>query len=113
VDQHKTFQPDVVINCGERIKPDATVAPNPIIVVEILSPSTRAVDMGMKVRRYFELPSIHHYLILDADNRSVIHHARSGGDALLTRIVSAGVLTLDPPGFSVEAQSLFPEAYEA
>jgi Uma2 family endonuclease len=113
VDQHKTFQPDVVINCGERIKPDATVAPNPIIVVEILSPSTRAVDMGMKVRRYFELPGIHHYLILDADNRSVIHHARSPGDALLTRIVSAGVLTLDPPGFSVEAQSLFPEAYEA
>jgi hypothetical protein len=23
------------------------------------------------------------------------------------------VLTLDPPGFSVEAQSLFPEPYEA
>jgi Uma2 family endonuclease len=113
VDQQRTFQPDVVINCGERLKPNVIEAPNPAVVVEILSPSTRAVDMGMKVRRYFELPSIHHYLILDADNRSIIHYARDGGDALLTRIVSAGELTLDPPGFKVEAQSVFPEPYEA
>jgi hypothetical protein len=68
--------------------------------------------MGLKVRRYFELPSLRHYLILDADNRSAIHHARSEGDALLTRIVSAGELRLDPPGFNVEVQSLFPERYE-
>jgi Uma2 family endonuclease len=113
VDQYKTFQPDIVINCGERLKPAVIEAPNPVIVVEILSPSTRAIDLGLKVRRYFELPSIHHYLILDADNRSIVHYARDGGDTLLTRIVSAGELTLDPPGFKVEAQSLFPEPYEA
>jgi Uma2 family endonuclease len=113
VDQYKTFQPDIVINCGERLKPAVIEAPNPVVVVEILSPSTRAVDLGMKVRRYFELPGIHHYLILDADNRSIIHYARDGGDTLLTRIVSAGVLTFNPPGFSIEAQTLFPEPYEA
>ncbi len=112
VDQFRTFQPDVVINCGDRLKPDVIEAPNPVVVVEILSPSTRAVDLGLKVRRYFELPGLHHYLILDADNRSVIHHARGGGDALLTRIVSAGELRLHPPGFSIEAQALFPEPYE-
>src|SRR5271166_2990868 len=53
VDQYRTFQPDVVINCGDRLKPDRMEAPNPVVVVEILSPSTRAVDLGLKVRRYF------------------------------------------------------------
>ena len=60
VDQYRTFQPDVVVNCGERLKSSAMEAPNPIIVVEILSPSTRAVDLGLKVRRYFEIASVHH-----------------------------------------------------
>jgi Uma2 family endonuclease len=109
VDQHKTFQPDVVVNCGDRLKPDVMEAPNPVAVVEILSPSTRATDLGLKVSRYFELPSIQHYLILDADNRSVIHYARGADNVLLTRILSAGELRLDPPGFTVEARSLFPE----
>jgi Uma2 family endonuclease len=113
VDQHQTFQPDVVVNCGDRLKPDVMEAPNPVAVMEILSPSTRATDLGLKVRRYFEMPSIQHYLILDADNRSVIHYARGGDNVLLTRIVSAGELRLDPPGLTVEARSLFPEPYEA
>jgi Uma2 family endonuclease len=113
VDRYKTFQPDVVINCGDRLKPDRIEAPNPVVVLEILSPSAHAVDSRLKVRRYFELPAIQHYLILDADNRTVIHHARGAGDALLTRMVSEGELRLDPPGFSVDAQSLFPEPYEA
>ncbi len=113
VDQYRTFQPGVVINCGDRLQADTMEAPNPVVVVEILSPSTRAVDMGLKVRRYFELPRIQHYLTLDADNRSVIHHARGRSHALLIRIVSEGELRLDPPGFSVEVQALFPEPYEA
>jgi len=112
VDKYKTFQPDVIVNCGDRLSPDVMEAPNPVAVVEILSPSTRATDLGLKVRRYFEIPSIQHYLILSPDSRSVVHHARGQGDVLLTRIVNEGVLHLDPPGFSVEVRSLFPEPYE-
>ena len=113
VGQRTTFQPDLLVNCGDRLKPSAIEAPNPVVVVEILSPSARAVDMRLKVRRYFELPSVQHYLILDPDDRSIIHYARGEGDLLLTRIVSAGELRLDPPGLIVEAASLFPEPYES
>jgi Uma2 family endonuclease len=112
VDKYKTFQADVIVNCGDRLSPDVMEAPNPVAVVEILSPSTRATDLGLKVSRYFEIPSIQHYLILSPDSRSVVHHARGQGDVLLTRIVNEGVLHLDPPGFSVEVRSLFPEPYE-
>ncbi len=112
IDRRTTFQPDVVVNCGDRLAPDMMEAPNAIVVVEILSPSARAVDTLRKVRRYFELASIHHYLILDPDDRTAIHYARGEGDVLLTRIVTGGALRFDPPGFSVEARALFPEPYQ-
>lgn len=112
VDRNSTYQPDVVVYCGQRLPASAMEAPNPLIVVEVLSPSTRAIDMGVKVRRYFQIPSIHHYLILDADHRSVIHYARGQGDVIQMRIASEGALKFDPPGLTVDVGQLFPEPYE-
>lgn len=112
VDQRTTFQPDLVVNCGDSLSPQTLEAPNPIIAVEVLSPSTRAIDMGVKVRRYFQIPSIHHYLILDADHRSVIHYARGQGDVIQMRIASEGTLNFDPPGLTVDVGQLFSEPYE-
>ncbi len=39
--------------------------PNPLIVVEVLSPSTQSFDLGGKLQGYFALPSLRHYIILD------------------------------------------------
>jgi Uma2 family endonuclease len=113
VDQRTTFQPDLVVNCGEQPGPQALEAPNPVIAVEVLSPSTRAIDLGLKVRRYFEIQNIHHHVILDTDHRSVTHYARGQGDLIQMRIARDGTLHFDPPGFSVDIGSLFPEPFEA
>ncbi len=83
VDSRSTYQPDIIVYCGQRLPPNAMEAPSPLVVVEVLSPSTRRFDLGLKVRRYFELASIQHYLILDPDDRFVIHYARGDGDVLL------------------------------
>ena len=45
---------------------------NPVIVAEVLSPSATADDHGTKLDGYFALPSVAHYLILDADRRVMI-----------------------------------------
>ncbi len=59
-----------------------------------------------------EVSSIQLYLILDPDDRSIIHHARGQGDVLLTRMMSTGELRFDPPGIALEAECLFPERYK-
>jgi len=56
----------------------------------------------------FSLPSVEHYLIVDPDRRVVIHHKRGSGDAIETRVLSEGVAKLDPPGFDVAIEALFP-----
>ena len=81
--------------------------PNPVIVVEVLSPSTAADDHGLKLDGYFSLPSVEHYLILDADRRVMIHHKRGQAGAIETRILRDGAVRLDPPGFEAEVAAFF------
>jgi Uma2 family endonuclease len=81
---------------------------DPVIVVEALSPSTAAIDHGRKLSGYFSIPSVQHYLILDPDRRVVIHHKRGQGDAIETRVLTGGDARLDPPGFEVSVEALFP-----
>jgi Uma2 family endonuclease len=91
------YEPDALVYCGAKIAPSAIEVPNPIIVVEVLSPSTRHIDLSAKLADYFRLPSIMHYLIVDPTKPRIIHHARGAGDTILTRIVSEGHIVLDPP----------------
>ena len=103
-----TYQPDVSVICGPRPHPNALSLDNPVVVVEVLSLSTASVDHGRKLSGYFALPSVEHYLILDPDRRVVIHHKRGQGDAIETRVLTGGAARLDPPGFEVAVEAMFP-----
>ena len=110
IDARATYEPDASVVCGPRVAPDAIEIDNPVIVVEVLSPSTAAIDHGRKLSGYFSLASVQHYLILDPDRRVVIHHKRGSGDAIETRVLTEGAARLDPPGFEVAVEALFPPA---
>lgn len=109
VDDRTVFEPDALVHCGARLDPDATTVSEPLIVVEVLSPSTKHVDTGFKFQGYFRLPSVQHYLILDTERRTVIHHRRGAGELIETRIAAVGELFLDPPGLTIGVGSLFAE----
>jgi Uma2 family endonuclease len=49
--------PDIVVDCG-RPNPDAMVAENPTLVVEVSSPSTSSVDTTDKLDEYREHPAV-------------------------------------------------------
>jgi Uma2 family endonuclease len=98
----KLVEPDVLVYCGEKVPRGTVVVPNPLIVVEVLSPSTQTMDLGVKLQGYFALPSLHHYLIIDPDRPLLIHHKRGLGDAIETRFSSGPTLPLDPPGLEVD-----------
>ena len=107
IDARNSYQPDVLIYCGEPVAGDAVEVSNPVIVVEILSPGNAMTDLRDKLQGYFRVASIQHYLIIDPDKRIVIHHSRAQGGVLGTQIVSSGSITLDPPGLSVSVADFF------
>jgi Uma2 family endonuclease len=101
IDAATTYEPDALVRCGAAPPPDATKLNDPVIGVEVLSPSSRARDAGAKLIDYFRLQSVHHYLIVRTEDRAIIHHSRNADGTILTRIVREGTLRLDPPGLSV------------
>jgi Uma2 family endonuclease len=107
ISDRTAFEPDALVYCGERLAPDALEFPNPIIVVEVLSPGNSLRDLRDKLQGYFLAPSVQHYLIADPEKRLVIHHARGEGDMLHTRIVTQGALRLIPPGLEISVETLF------
>jgi Uma2 family endonuclease len=102
------YEPDAVINCGPPIGPDTTAVPNPVVVAEVLSPSTQSIDTGEKMAGYFSVPSIQHYLIVSARRREIIHHRRVG-DRIASRLVNLGTIQLDPPGIAIDVNDFYQE----
>jgi len=102
----RTFVPDVLVTCPPT--PNRTLeTSNPLIVVEVLSPSTAAFDHGAKLEDYFSLPSLAHYLLIDPDRRVVILHSRGREAVIETRILRDGEVKLDPPGLAFAFDELF------
>ena len=101
IDPDTVYEPDVLVRCGPPVPDNAVRLNDPMIVVEVRSPSAAFVDAGAKLADYFRLPSVRHYLIVKTENRSIIHHARAADGTITTRIVRDGNLTLDPPGIAL------------
>lgn len=107
IDETTAYEPDVSIRCGPRLPDHAIEMSDPVIVVEVLSPSTAYHDVGAKLQNYFRLASVQHYLILQTERPLVIHHARAEGDLIETRILGEGTIALDPPGIEVAVEALY------
>jgi Uma2 family endonuclease len=107
VDETTIYEPDAFVRCGDPLAGDTVEVTDPVIVVEVVSPSSQAIDSGAKLAGYFKLPSVRHYLIVDSTDRTVIHHTRTEDERIETCVVRSGPLSLDPPGLTVEVDAFF------
>ena len=70
--------PDVMVICGEAQFADdqKDTVLNPILIVEVLSESTRDYDRGKKFQNYRKLPSLIEYLMIEQDEPHIEHWTR-------------------------------------
>jgi Uma2 family endonuclease len=106
IDDDTTFEPDVTLRCGGRVARDALSIGDPLLVVEVLSPSSRSRDINEKLAGYFRLSALRHYLVIDPDRNTIIHHERRDDGLIITHILGDQPIRLDPPG--IEIADLFP-----
>ncbi len=69
------YYPDVMVVCEE--DPHPYEKTRPCVLVEVLSPSTRVVDLGEKRVAYGSLQSLRAYLVLDQDRPWVAGYYRT------------------------------------
>jgi Uma2 family endonuclease len=74
--------PDVSVVCGKlEVDPeDSLAAVNPVVLVEVLSPSSEAYDRGAKFGHYRRIPSLRDYVLVNhRESRIEVHHRNDAG----------------------------------
>jgi len=101
------FEPDALMHCGPRLPGDATKVPDPLVLVEVLSPDSGTRDRATKLRAYFKLPSVQHYLVIWPDEQRIVRHSRMPNDQVATQVFMSGEIRLDPPGITVTVEEFY------
>lgn len=60
------FYPDVLVDCAE-LADDAHFTQSPILIVEVLSKSTKSYDKTFKMQRYQQIASLQEYVLIEHD----------------------------------------------
>ncbi len=82
--------PDVVVVCGQPKFADGSTDTlvDPIVIIEVLSPSTEADDRGFKFAQYRTMESLQEYsLVSESEPRVEVFRRQPGGDWLLSDAV--------------------------
>jgi Uma2 family endonuclease len=81
-DRRKFFYPDVAVLCGEPQFYDerTDIILNPVLIIEVLSPSTEAFDRGLKFQSYQRLESLREYVLVAQDKYVVEQYVRQSGE---------------------------------
>jgi Uma2 family endonuclease len=70
--------PDVSVVCGEPVLADENqdILLNPVVIFEILSPSTEKYDRGINFQHYRTIDSLKDYVLIDQDQVRIEHYSR-------------------------------------
>lgn len=74
------YYPDVFVSCDPR-DTDPYVKRYPVLVVEVLSPSTEGIDRREKLLNYCKLESLREYVLIGGEQRSVEVYRRAADGA--------------------------------
>ncbi|TAE55210.1 MAG: Uma2 family endonuclease [Bacteroidetes bacterium] len=68
--------PDLMVTCNPLDIQTANGVRSPLLIIEVLSNSTREADRSFKLREYLKLPSLRHYLLVEQQHCEVQHFRR-------------------------------------
>jgi Uma2 family endonuclease len=102
--------PDIAIACEPIQFEDDQVDTllNPVVVIEVLSPSTEAYDRGEKFTHYRRLDSLQEYLLVSQHTMRVERYVRRGEQWILTEVSAPDdVLEIGAIGCSIRLGDVY------
>ena len=73
------YYPDVMVTCAENAAAnESAVVTDPVLVIEVLSPSTETIDRREKLHAYRRLPTLQEYVLISQDMQQVEIYRRQG-----------------------------------
>ena len=103
---HTVRYPDISVICrpvGDR----ENHLSDPVVIIEVISPSTEREDRGRKKFDYFATPSIRQYAIIEQDERLIDLYTRTGDRWTDEIIEGDAVLNLSSIGVEVSLDVIY------
>ena len=103
----RRFYPDLSVVCGpvqyDETEPNAIT--NPLLVVEVLSPTTESLDRGEKFRAYRQLPSLKEYILVSQEHAVVEVFSRTEDGTWRIQTAIGTDQSFEIPALGIEIQT--------
>jgi Uma2 family endonuclease len=104
------YYPDIVVSCHAPDRQPANyVLTQPLLIVEVLSPSTERIDRGEKLHNYRTLESLREYVLVSQDSHEMEIHRRGGTGWVRGRFAGDDRFMLETVGLELPVAALYVE----
>jgi Uma2 family endonuclease len=100
------YYPDVVVSCSAD-QPDPYVVANPVLVVEVLSPSTERTDQREKRLNYQTIPSVREILLVAQDRCWIELYRRDRDGWAVEQVIDQGTFDLASVGLTLSLDDIY------
>lgn len=100
------FVADIAVTCTLSLPSDPIIA-DPVLIVEVLSPTTTASDLSRKLPAYRSMPSVLDILIVASTERRIEHWHRMADGWKVRDLREAGRLEIESLGIAIEVEALY------
>lgn len=101
--------PDVSVICGtlERDPQDDKTATNPVVIVEVLSPTTKRYDRDEKAAHYRRIASLQHYVLISQEEHRIEVFTRNDDNSWTLRESRIGSADLGMIGCKLPVEDVY------
>jgi Uma2 family endonuclease len=78
-DEEKYYYPDVFVTNEPRNEENKYIKSAPVLIAEVISPSSRVTDTVDKYLDYTKIPSLQYYLVVEPETVHITLYHRNGG----------------------------------
>ncbi len=108
-DHSSYMYPDALIVCDEPVLEDDKFDTllNPVVIFEILSPSTRSIDKGRKFFFYQKIASLKEYIMLDSLTMMIQYSQKQPNGTWVLQTITEGHLFIESVGLQLNLSDIY------
>lgn len=100
------YYPDVMVSCDET-PPSEYYEDEPVLIIEVLSPSTETRDKLEKLAAYSSIPSLIEYLTVAQDRVEIQRYSMSQGNTVLTEYHDGDSVEISSVGLTIPVKDVY------
>lgn len=103
------YEADVVVSCTP-VAPGMAAIPAPVVVIEVLSPSTIEHDRGRKTYDYRRIASVQEIVLVASEQRHIVTWRRRGAKWEVEDLIGDAALELEVVGITLPMAAIYADS---